>query len=49
MNSIVKKVEGERKNLINTDQSFMEKLHTHGDKIGRITLHPLINNLSVIQ
>ena len=27
----------------------MEKLDTHGDKIGRITLHPLISDMYVIQ
>ena len=43
------KVAKEKKNLVNSDQSFMEKLHTHGDKIGRIPLHPLINILCVIQ
>ena len=39
----------EKKKIVKTNQSTMEKLHTHGDKIGRITLHPLINNMCVIQ
>ena len=42
---IWKKVAKEKNNLVKTDQSFMKTLHTHGDKIGRITLHPLISKL----
>ena len=30
------------KNLVNTDQLLMEKLHKHGDKIGIISPNPLI-------
>ena len=48
-NKFKRKAAEEGKNLVNTDQLFMEKSHTHGDKIGRITLHPLISILYVIQ
>ena len=37
------------KNLVEIDQLLMEKLQTHGDKIGRIALHPLISIKYVIQ
>ena len=35
--------------LTNTNQLLMEKLHTHGDKIGIVTLHPLVSMKYVIQ
>ena len=44
-----KKIEEERKNSIYTDQTFMEKLHTHGDKIGQHNITSNIINLCVIQ
>ena len=36
-------------NLVETDQLLMEKLHTHGDKIGIMILHPLISMKHEIQ
>ena len=37
------------KNLVETDQLLMEKLHTNGEKIGRISLHSLIIMKYIIQ
>ena len=44
-----RKLQKRENNLVETYQSLMAKLHTHGDEIGRISLNPLISIKYVIQ